>query len=72
MAYAQSLYNQSSGLKINVMVVDDDSVFLQVTSRRLEKSKYRGKCLINYYMFLSRNFFFFLYTSFQQEKELAY
>lgn len=42
MAFAQSFDNQSSDLRINVMVVDDDPVFLGVVSRMLEKSKYRG------------------------------
>ncbi|CAN6810265.1 unnamed protein product [Brassica oleracea] len=41
MAFAQSFDNQSSDLRINVMVVDDDPVFLGVVSRMLEKSKYR-------------------------------
>ncbi|KAL9842155.1 putative response regulator and transcription factor RR-B-type family [Arabidopsis thaliana] len=41
MAFAQSVYNQSSVLKINVMVVDDNRVFLDILSRMLEKSKYR-------------------------------
>nr|AAC77865.1 putative two-component response regulator protein [Arabidopsis thaliana] len=41
MAFAQSVYNQSSVLKINVMVVDDNRVFLDIWSRMLEKSKYR-------------------------------
>jgi len=42
MASAQSFYNQSSVLKINVMVVDDDHVFLDIMSRMLQHSKYRG------------------------------
>lgn len=42
MAFAQSFDNQSSDLRINVMVVDDDPVFLGVISRMLEKSTYRG------------------------------
>ncbi|CAL9247463.1 unnamed protein product [Arabidopsis halleri] len=37
MAFAQSFYNQ----RINVMVVDDDHVFLQILARMLEKNKYR-------------------------------
>ncbi|CAN6874433.1 unnamed protein product [Brassica oleracea] len=41
MAFAQVFYNQSSVLRINVMVVDDDPVFLQIMSRRLENLKYR-------------------------------
>ncbi|KAG7608419.1 Signal transduction response regulator receiver domain [Arabidopsis suecica] len=41
MASAQSFYNQSSVLKINVMVVDDDHVFLDIMSRMLQHSKYR-------------------------------
>ncbi|KAH0931217.1 hypothetical protein HID58_008334 [Brassica napus] len=41
MAFAQSFDNQSSDLRINVMVVDDDPVFLGVVSRMLEKFKYR-------------------------------
>jgi len=48
MAFAQSVYNQSSVLKINVMVVDDNRVFLDIWSRMLEKSKYRGKILLSY------------------------
>ncbi|KAL0728496.1 hypothetical protein Bca4012_024589 [Brassica carinata] len=41
MALAQSLNNQSSVLKINIMVVDDDPVSLEIMSRMLERSKYR-------------------------------
>ncbi|KAF8115586.1 hypothetical protein N665_0025s0054 [Sinapis alba] len=41
MAFAQSFYNQSSVLRVNVMVVDDDPVFLQIMSRMLESYKYR-------------------------------
>ncbi|RID42624.1 hypothetical protein BRARA_J02495 [Brassica rapa] len=41
MAFAQPFYNQSSLLRINVMVVDDDPVFLEIMSRTLEKLKYR-------------------------------
>ncbi|KAL0888407.1 hypothetical protein Bca101_012390 [Brassica carinata] len=41
MAFAQAFYNQSSVLRINVMVVDDDPVFLQIMSRMLENFKYR-------------------------------
>ncbi|CAH8267616.1 unnamed protein product [Arabidopsis lyrata] len=40
MAFAQSFYNQSSVFRINVMVVDDDHVFLQILARMLEKNKY--------------------------------
>ncbi|XP_020876306.1 putative two-component response regulator ARR21 isoform X2 [Arabidopsis lyrata subsp. lyrata] len=40
MAFAQSFHNQSSILRINVMVVDDDRVFLNILSRMLERSKY--------------------------------
>ncbi|CAH2073735.1 unnamed protein product [Thlaspi arvense] len=46
MAFAQSFYNQSSVLRINVMVVDDDPVFLQIMSRMLEKSKYRDPSIM--------------------------
>ncbi|KAF8091938.1 hypothetical protein N665_0431s0007 [Sinapis alba] len=41
MAFAQSLNNQSSVLKIIIMVVDDDHVSLEILSRMLERSKYR-------------------------------
>ncbi|KFK25116.1 hypothetical protein AALP_AA8G067800 [Arabis alpina] len=42
MAFAQSsFYNQSPVLRINVLVVDDDPIFLQIMSRMLEKSKHR-------------------------------
>ncbi|XP_023636771.1 putative two-component response regulator ARR21 isoform X2 [Capsella rubella] len=41
MAFVESFHNQSSVLRINIMVVDDDPVFLNVISRMLEKSKYR-------------------------------
>ncbi|CAH8312617.1 unnamed protein product [Eruca vesicaria subsp. sativa] len=41
MAFAQSFYNQSPVLRINVMVVDDDPVFLQIMSRKLENLKLR-------------------------------
>ncbi|CAH8388751.1 unnamed protein product [Eruca vesicaria subsp. sativa] len=41
MAFVQSLNNQSSILKINIMVVDDDPVSLEFLSRMLERSKYR-------------------------------
>ncbi|KAJ0266203.1 putative two-component response regulator ARR21 [Hirschfeldia incana] len=41
MAFAQAFYNQSSVLRINVMVVDDDPVFLQIMSRMLENFKHR-------------------------------
>lgn len=47
MAFAQPFYNQSSLLRINVMVVDDDPVFLEIMSRTLEKLKYRGKILLS-------------------------
>ncbi|ESQ40655.1 hypothetical protein EUTSA_v10016040mg [Eutrema salsugineum] len=46
MAFAQSFYNQNSGLRISVMVVDDDPVFLQIMSRMLEKSKYRDPSIM--------------------------
>lgn len=47
MAFAQAFYNQSSVLRINIMVVDDDPVFLQIMSRMLENLKYRGKILLS-------------------------
>ncbi|KAF8118739.1 hypothetical protein N665_0002s0052 [Sinapis alba] len=46
MAFAQSFDNQSSDLRINVMVVDDDPVFLGVISRMLEKSTYRDPSIM--------------------------
>lgn len=42
MAFPKSFDSQNSDLRINVMVVDDDPVFLGVMSRMLENSKYRG------------------------------
>ncbi|EOA17908.1 hypothetical protein CARUB_v10006317mg [Capsella rubella] len=47
MAFAESFHNQSSVLRINVMVVDDDPVFLKVISRMLEKSKYRDPSIMD-------------------------
>ncbi|CAN7037414.1 hypothetical protein IGI04_004470 [Brassica rapa subsp. trilocularis] len=41
MTFAQSLNNQSSVLRINIMVVDDDPVSREIVSRMLERSKYR-------------------------------
>ncbi|CAF1880565.1 unnamed protein product [Brassica napus] len=41
MTFAQSLNNQSSVLRINIMVVDDDPVSREIMSRMLERSKYR-------------------------------
>ncbi|XP_018475515.2 putative two-component response regulator ARR21 isoform X3 [Raphanus sativus] len=41
MAFPKSFDSQNSDLRINVMVVDDDPVFLGVMSRMLENSKYR-------------------------------
>ncbi|XP_010423240.1 PREDICTED: putative two-component response regulator ARR21 [Camelina sativa] len=41
MAFAESLHNKSSVLRINVLVVDDDPVFRGYISQMLVKSKYR-------------------------------
>ncbi|KAL1196844.1 putative two-component response regulator ARR21 [Cardamine amara subsp. amara] len=47
--------NQSSVLRINVMVVDDDPVFLQIMSRRLEMSKYRDPSIMEITVIAARD-----------------
>ncbi|XP_023634260.1 putative two-component response regulator ARR21 [Capsella rubella] len=47
MAFGESFHNQSSVLRINIMVLDDDPVFLEVISRMLEKSKYRDPSIMD-------------------------
>lgn len=49
MAFSQAFYNQNSILRINVMVVDDDPVFLRIMSQRLENFKHRGKIFFSSY-----------------------
>lgn len=55
MTLAQSLNNQRSVLRINIMVVDDDRVSLEIMSRMLERSKYGGK-IIKYNMLLCSSY----------------